>query len=617
MKVAYRLVMIGGEASACGCHGGGPAQLDSGRGDALGFADSGGVLDSTSDGGSTAQEECRDGWCWMYPTPQGNPLTAITGFSPTDVWTIGRLGTIEHYDGTNWTESSLPSPKNQLLLHLFGVATDDLWAVGDGLFHWDGHTWKEIDTLETIFAIGGDNSADMWLATSSNAVAHWDGTALTPRTAPAISGQLLGFWASGTDVYTVSSSGGIAKWLGSSWGVIDGGSHSGNAAAFVSPTQVVLAANDGVAWFFDGNGWTSRSTPTTTTWTSVTARSLDDVWVTNGPQAAHWDGQQWTQGATGALGFTFTSAVWTDPSGAPWIATDRAEVLSQGNNAWTPHTTGLPNIVNVGGTSDMDIWVTTLTAGVVTGTRHWNGLSWTDVENPAEAARCVARDLWAATADDVWIALTCHSDGVNEFVPRRLMRWDGNAWSLVESLGSEDAPIGSAGFNAVWGSAPNNVYAVANTAVYRFNGTDWSQITDGPPGGTSVFGLGADDVYVGHGADLWHWNGMTWSSRTSPSSIVGGLETSTDSVWLGGTSSGSFFNGQFFVTEPFIGLPVGDTASVFVQSGATEAHYQGGISGTRTVTDAFFQQVDAWRSPSGKSYVVTDAGGSGGLVVHL
>ncbi|HEY5946037.1 MAG TPA: hypothetical protein VIV40_11130 [Kofleriaceae bacterium] len=252
------------------------------------------------------------------------------------------------------------------------------------------------------------------------------------------------------------------------------------------------------------------------------------------------------------------------------------------------------------------------------GARHWNGATWVEVANPASAAGCVPHDLWAAASDDVWVALGCRATGNNDYSLRRMMRWDGMSWSLVESLGSEFSPSGAYGFNAVWGSAPNNVYAVADTALFNFNGTSWSEVTGGPPGGGAVFGLAANDYYVIHQSTLWHWNGAQWSSRTPANSIAYGLQTAADSVWLGGNSNGAFFDGMFSVSAAFVWQPVGVANDVFVQEqvglDVEEARYQGGFGGTRTATPAFFRQYDAWRSPSGNTYVVT--GPSGGLVVH-
>src|ERR1700722_2028486 len=34
-----------------------------------------------------------DGWCWTNPLPQANPLAAVWGASPSDIWSVGTVGT--------------------------------------------------------------------------------------------------------------------------------------------------------------------------------------------------------------------------------------------------------------------------------------------------------------------------------------------------------------------------------------------------------------------------------------------------------------------------------------------------------------------------------------------
>ena len=40
---------------------------------------------------------------WISPYPQGNTLRDVWGSSGTDVFAVGDVGTIIHYDGDLWT----------------------------------------------------------------------------------------------------------------------------------------------------------------------------------------------------------------------------------------------------------------------------------------------------------------------------------------------------------------------------------------------------------------------------------------------------------------------------------------------------------------------------------
>ena len=84
-------------------------------------------------------------------------LWGVMAFAKDDVWAVGGTpggGTAEpndlvlHYDGTSWTQVTLPdAPRGMALYKVWGSSSDDLYVVGEGstLWHKQGETW----TLET------------------------------------------------------------------------------------------------------------------------------------------------------------------------------------------------------------------------------------------------------------------------------------------------------------------------------------------------------------------------------------------------------------------------------------------------------------------------------------
>lgn len=44
----------------------------------------------------------RDGWCWDYPRPWGGTIADVYRRADNDVWAIGEMGTIAHFDGSVW-----------------------------------------------------------------------------------------------------------------------------------------------------------------------------------------------------------------------------------------------------------------------------------------------------------------------------------------------------------------------------------------------------------------------------------------------------------------------------------------------------------------------------------
>jgi hypothetical protein len=133
------------------------------------------------------------------------PLWGVWISAADDAWAVGGDGFMRdpvlcHYDGAAWTMVELPelTVDSKGLFKVFGVAPDDVWAVGDAglLLHWDGSTWTqvEVDTASDLISLWG-TGADELLAVGGRAngtLVRYDGTAWT---ATALTGPgLNGIW---------------------------------------------------------------------------------------------------------------------------------------------------------------------------------------------------------------------------------------------------------------------------------------------------------------------------------------------------------------------------------------------------------------------------------------
>src|SRR5688572_24157039 len=137
-------------------------------------------------------------WTEITVPPVGvyrNRFNDIHGISSNDIWAAGHWGNsygdfhalIMHWNGTNWSNISLPSSiVSQLseVLSIKMIAANDVWAVGyysaGGMFkiHWDGNSWTEIIpanggggafaplSSNNVFSVGGE-------------ISHWNGSAWT------------------------------------------------------------------------------------------------------------------------------------------------------------------------------------------------------------------------------------------------------------------------------------------------------------------------------------------------------------------------------------------------------------------------------------------------------
>jgi len=120
-----------------------------------------------------AQPVCSsDSWCWSNPLPQGSTLRSVWGSASTDVWAVGD-GPI-HWDGNAW--SAVSSGTTSRLSGVWGSASNDVWAVGpySTILHWDGNAWSgsSSGTQSPLYAVWGSASTDVWAVGDPGAILH-------------------------------------------------------------------------------------------------------------------------------------------------------------------------------------------------------------------------------------------------------------------------------------------------------------------------------------------------------------------------------------------------------------------------------------------------------------
>jgi hypothetical protein len=214
-----------------------------------------------------------NGTAWSQvtsPNTFSDELESVTATSPTDAWAVGYYcesgclnvlkadGTlIEHWNGTDWSKVTSPSPGAKPLADgLRGTAatgTADAWAGGtycasgcgtpsekdkNLIEHWTGTAWSQIASPTpkggpVLYTVSADSSTDAWAAGYDNGsktmLLHWNGTAWSKATSPdpgSVS-LLYGLAAeSPTDAWAVgkffsASAGGwktlILHWDGTAW----------------------------------------------------------------------------------------------------------------------------------------------------------------------------------------------------------------------------------------------------------------------------------------------------------------------------------------------------------------------------------------------------------------
>jgi hypothetical protein len=266
------------------------------------------VGDSYTQGIGKTLVEHWDGSSWTQvpsPNPGRSVLYGAAALSPTDAWAVGfhapagvgQRSLILHWDGTSWTQVPAPSPLGAtgvMLTRISVVSPTQAWALGSYvprsgpgtppqtfLLHWDGSTWKRVDTPEThladLAAVGPQDAWAVGMDSDGAITDHWDGASLTSVSNPAQGAGthlLLGLgalspsdiWAVGTQDYDHTEGAMILHWDGRQW----------TSVPCWSPPNTFLFA---VSASSDNDAWAIGLTGGTGVQTAV----LD-----------HWDGRTWT-----------------------------------------------------------------------------------------------------------------------------------------------------------------------------------------------------------------------------------------------------------------------------------------------------------------------------------
>ncbi|MFC5744886.1 hypothetical protein [Actinomadura rugatobispora] len=160
-----------------------------------------------------------NGTAWVdtsVPLPPSSAITAVDVRSANDVWLAGTTsngtavtGLVMHYDGTSWKRHDLPGnmgvPAYQGTLHrIVALSPTNVYAlrvrqnaqVTNALLHWNGTSWRTIDTPLNAAGIGlspdGSGGVVMLPITTGTRTQymHYDGSTWTTLNGPSRTGTV-------------------------------------------------------------------------------------------------------------------------------------------------------------------------------------------------------------------------------------------------------------------------------------------------------------------------------------------------------------------------------------------------------------------------------------------
>lgn len=216
-----------------------------------------------------------EGWEVAFPAEDAGAQSGVWGSGPDDVYVVGGFpdqGTIQHFDGTDWSEETVPTVP--ILVWIYGFGPDDIWTVGagGGVLHRSGGSWEQVDvgTTTDIWGVWGSGPQDVWMVggnvnTGEPLLIHYDGTGFTPvaldpgqndRGATAV------FKVFGVDgrTFVVGQGGLMIEWDGSSWSQLPAGADADQDFVSLWGTGtddlVAVGGRSGArVATFSGNGW--------------------------------------------------------------------------------------------------------------------------------------------------------------------------------------------------------------------------------------------------------------------------------------------------------------------------------------------------------------------------
>jgi hypothetical protein len=88
-------------------------------------------------------------------------------------------------------------------------------------------------------------------------------------------------------------------------------------------------------------------------------------------------------------------------------------------------------------------------------------------------------------------------------------RYNAGQWEVL--------PTGFSGFVlALWGTSADNVYAIVEKQVMRFDGNTWRLVYESTETLTDIWGSSASDIFVvGNNGTIVHWDGTSWAPQQS------------------------------------------------------------------------------------------------------
>jgi len=227
-------------------------------------------------------------------------------------------------------------------------------------------------------------------------------------------------------------------------------------------------------------------------------------------------GDDWVQ-VQGVPEVFSVNDVWSFAPDDVWAVGSQGTVLRFDGAAWsTEQAPVTSDLTGIWGFTPSDIW-----ACGGTSILHYDGATWSIVEDVEKHGLDGLTSIWASSANDVWVA---GDDAI-------FVHWNGTTSTRM---------TGPSPFNHhVFGTGPKDVWALGTFDLSHYDGTEWTAIDPGIFGGEGeVWGTGPADIWVvTDSEEAAHWDGASFTVFQNDD-LIGGLAalwgTASDDIWAAG-----------------------------------------------------------------------------------
>ena len=318
-----------------------------------------------------------DGNTWQeMDSDMGGNFFGVWGFSNSDVYAVGSYGHIYRYDGSSWL--LMDSPTAGPWRAIWGSSPSDIYVVGElgTIQHYDGNVWNPVNLGITtnLRGVWGSSASDIFVVGYDGAIWHFDGNVWTDMTYPVLN-DLNDVWGSlANDVFAVGNGGLILHYDGNMWSQMVSNTTANLTGVWgTSSTNVYAVGSNGTIRHYDGNNWNivdSVSYHLYDIWgnsaSSIFAPSL--ISVNNSGTVIGYYGTAWEPVAIARLRYANNAS--TIPTCMPYLVTLEPDGSSAGDvGTMVPYTLTLTNEGVVSDTFDLSAtaaWATTLSPTAVT-----------------------------------------------------------------------------------------------------------------------------------------------------------------------------------------------------------------------------------------------------------